>query len=62
VTLPIRITAPTLEELQHEGREALLLWAAELSRSVLSPLHEPLLPPVKTGVEWTAALAGSAFR
>ena len=24
VTLPIRITAPTLEELQHEAREALI--------------------------------------
>jgi len=25
-TLPIRITAPTLEELQHEAREALIEW------------------------------------
>jgi len=30
VTLPIRITAPTLEELQHEAREALIehMWTA----------------------------------
>ena len=94
-SLPIRITAPTLEELQHEAREALIehlgpahctvrvrvrrgprccrqqhpvRWAAlqlsvaELLRWVLSPLHEPLLPPVKTGVVHAAGLAGTGRR
>ena len=26
----------------------------------VEPLHEPLLPPVKTGVEWAEALAGTS--
>ena len=41
VTLPIRITAPTLEELQHEAREALI--------DHLGPAHGTVRARVRRG-------------
>jgi hypothetical protein len=41
VTLPIRITAPTLEKLQHEAREALIAQMGPAHGTVRARMRRP---------------------
>ncbi|MFM9086847.1 MAG: hypothetical protein ACKOPT_01645 [Cyanobium sp.] len=61
VTLPIRITAPTLEELQHDAREALIEHLGlPIARFGCACAVTPVLPSAASGRWWDAALLLSA--